>query len=108
MRLGTVPLHLWREGNGGECKYHHCNGTGKAWDDKQQHYVNHGHPDGDIMTSLMAYHWFSETREYHATRNRDHRAAWREELPSCKKVVLLHHVMHSIWESVSLGRQRGM
>ena len=31
----------------------------------QHLYMNHGHPDGDIMTSLMAYHWFCATRDYH-------------------------------------------
>ena len=30
----------------------------------QQHYVNHGHPDGDIMASILAYHCFWATREH--------------------------------------------
>ena len=24
----------------------------------QQFNVNHGHPDGDLMTSILAYEWF--------------------------------------------------
>ena len=28
----------------------------------QQFHMNHGHPDGDLMTSLLAYHWFYATR----------------------------------------------
>ena len=31
----------------------------------QQLEMNHGHPDGDIVTSLMAYHWFCAARDYH-------------------------------------------
>ena len=38
----------------------------------QQYYTNHGHPDGDIMTSILACHWFSVTREHH---RRSHRLA---------------------------------
>ena len=67
----------------------------------KQLYMNHGHPDGDIVTSLMAYRWFGTVRE-NACRSRDQERAWMEELTSCQKVGLMHHAMHSIWESVEL------
>ena len=69
----------------------------------QQFYMNHGHPDGDPMTSLLAYQWFEVTRkhfrnQYHA----DWKIAWNKEWNACAKVGLFHHVMHAISESVQV------
>ena len=68
----------------------------------QQHYMNHGHPDGDIMTSILAHPWFCVTRENSRHYNTDWDIAWEEKLIACSRVGLLRHVTHSIWESVRL------
>ena len=31
----------------------------------QQFNMNHGHPDGDLLTSILAYEWFLDTRNLH-------------------------------------------
>ena len=37
----------------------------------QQFNLNHGHPDGDLVTSLLAYHWFLACRRSHSSRPDD-------------------------------------
>ena len=68
----------------------------------QQHYMNHGHPDGDIMTSLLAYHWFCALRATCRYKHTDLGIAWKEERTACSRVGLLHHVTHAISKSVHL------
>ena len=65
-------------------------------------HMNHGHPDGDLMTSLLAYHWFCSIREFHRQRSHAWNYVWKEEEIVCTRVGLMHHVMHSIYESVRL------
>ena len=49
----------------------------------QQFNINHGHPDGDLVTSILAYLWFIERRKTHSSIP-DNAAAmeWR----ACEKV----------------------
>ena len=68
----------------------------------QQFRIIHGHPDGDLMTSLLAYHWFYAAKEFHRQRSHDWKHAWKEEVIACTRVGLIHHVMHSIWASAQL------
>ena len=61
------------------------------------------HPDGDLVTSILAYLWFIERKRNYASRP-DHDAAtmeWR----ACAKVGLTHHVLVAIHESVMVLRQ---
>ena len=68
----------------------------------QQLYMNHGHPDGDLMTSFLAYQWFEETRKHFRNQYADQRVAWNEEWNVCARVGLMHHVMRAISESVQV------
>ena len=44
----------------------------------QQFNMNHGHPDGDLVTSILAYLWFIECRKTHSSRPDDAAAMeWR-------------------------------
>ena len=68
----------------------------------QQFNMNHGHPDGDLVTSILAYLWFIECRKTHSSRPDDAAAMeWR----ACAKVGLIHHVLVAIHESVTVLRQ---
>ena len=68
----------------------------------QQFYMKHGHPDGDLMTSLLAYQWFEETRKHFQNQYADRRVAWNREWFACAKVGLMLHVMHAISGSVQV------
>ena len=58
----------------------------------QQYYISHGHPDGVIMTSLLAYHWFCAAREHHRHCHTDWNVAWEAELTSDSRIGMLRHV----------------
>ena len=40
----------------------------------QQFNLNHGHPDGDLVTSILAYLWYLERKKNHSSRRDD--AQW--------------------------------
>ena len=45
-----------------------------------QFYMNHGHPDGDLITSLLASRWFEETRtNFRNQRNSDWKTGWNKD-----------------------------
>ena len=68
----------------------------------QQFNMNHGHPDGDLVTSILAYLWFLECKKIHSSRPDDAAAMeWR----ACAKVGLIHHVLVAIHESVMVLKQ---
>ena len=62
--------------------------------------VNHGHPDGDLLTSILAYEWFLENKRHYSHKYTDWKTAWPQEWKACSKVGLLHHVLVAIHESV--------
>ena len=66
----------------------------------QQFNVNHGHPDGDLMTSILAYEWYLEGKKMYATRYTDGRVSASQEWKACTKVGLIHHVLVASHESV--------
>ena len=37
----------------------------------QQFNVNHGHPDGDLMTSILAYEWYLECKKAYTSKYDD-------------------------------------
>ena len=69
----------------------------------QQFNMNHGHPDGDLVTSILAYLWFLECKRCYASRP-DNDAA-NMEWKACAKVGLIHHVLVAIHESVVVLKQ---
>ena len=66
----------------------------------QQFNVNHGHPDGDLMTSILAYEWYLECIKNYSSRYNDWRVNSTQEWKACTKVGLIHHVLVAIHESV--------
>ena len=69
----------------------------------QQFNLNHGHPDGDLVTSLLAYHWFIACRRNHSSRPDDAPAlVWT----ACARVGLIYHVLAAIHDSVMVLRDR--
>ena len=69
----------------------------------QQFNLNHGHPDGDLVTSLLAYHWFLACRQSHSSRPDDVPAlVWK----ACARVGLIYHVLAAIHDSVMVLRER--
>ena len=69
----------------------------------QQFNMNHGHPDGDLVTSILAYLWFIECKMCYASRPDNDAATleWR----ACAKVGLIHHERVAIHESVMVLKQ---
>ena len=53
----------------------------------QQFNLNHGHPDGDLVTSILAYLWFLEWKKNHASRPDDAAAM---EWKACARIGLIH------------------
>ena len=50
----------------------------------QQFNLNHSHPDGDLLTSILAYQWFVETRRYYfESYANDWKTAWNREWTAC-------------------------
>ena len=55
----------------------------------QQSNVNHGHPDGDLITSILAYEWFLELKTTYARSYDDWRLTQTQEWRACTKVGLI-------------------
>ena len=66
----------------------------------QQFNVNHGHPDGDLLTSILAYEWFLANKRTYSHKYGDWQTNLTQEWKACSKVGLIHHVMVAIHESV--------
>ena len=60
----------------------------------------HGHPDGDLMTSIVAYEWYLECIKNYSSSYSDWRVNSTQEWKACTKVGLIHHVLVAIHESV--------
>ena len=45
----------------------------------QQFNVNHGHPDGDLMTSILAYEWYLECKKTYTSKYDDWRVNSTQE-----------------------------
>ena len=71
----------------------------------QQFNMNHGHPDGDLLTSILVYEQFLENKDHCTNSYTDWKTSWNREWSACKKVGLMHHVLVAIHESV-LGLQQ--
>ena len=59
----------------------------------QQYFINHGHPDGDVMADLLDFHWYCGIREYYGHYFVNRNDAKKQEQWSCKGAGLLHHIM---------------
>ena len=66
----------------------------------QQFNVNHGHPDGDLMTSILAYEWYLECRKAYTSKYEDWQTNSTQEWKACTRVGLIHHVLVAIHDSV--------
>ena len=66
----------------------------------QQFNVNHGHPDGDLMTSILAYEWYLDWRKAYTSKYEDWQVNSTQEWKACAKVGLIHHVLVAIHDSV--------
>ena len=66
----------------------------------QQYNVNHGHPDGDLMTSILACEWYLECRKAYTSKYDDWQVNSTQEWKACTRVGLIHHVLVAIHESV--------
>ena len=66
----------------------------------QQFNVNQGHPDGDLMTSILAYEWYLECIKNYSSKYTDWTTNSTQEWKACTKVGLIHHVLVAIHESV--------
>ena len=71
----------------------------------QQFNLNHGHPDGDLVTSILAYQWFLACKRNYSSRPDD---ATTMEWMACAKVGLIHHVLAAIHDTVMVLRQTFM
>ena len=71
----------------------------------QQFNVNHGHPDGDLLSSIVAYEWFLECKKTYTSRYTDWKVSQEQEWRACSRVGLIHHVMAAIHESVLVLQQ---
>ena len=45
--------------------------------------MNHGHPDGDLLTSILAYEWFLDNKRHYNQKYADWRTAWNQEWKAC-------------------------
>ena len=68
----------------------------------QQFNVNHGHPDGDLMTSILAYEWYLECRRNYDSKYVDWQVTSAQEWKARTRVGLIHHVLVAIHESVQV------
>ena len=71
----------------------------------QQFNMNHGHPDGDLLTSILAYEWFLENKNHYTNSYTDWKTSWSREWNACTKVGLMHHVLVAIHDSVLVLQQ---
>ena len=55
----------------------------------QQLNVNHGHPDGDLLTSILAYEWFLANKETYSHKYSDWKTLWTQEWKTCSEVGLI-------------------
>ena len=62
--------------------------------------MNHGHPDGDLLTSILAYEWLLENKRHYNQKYTDWRTSWTREWNACTKVGLMHHVLVAIHDSI--------
>ena len=58
------------------------------------------HPDGDLMTSILAYEWYLECRKACTSKYADWKVNTTQEWKACTKVGLIHHVLVAVHESV--------
>ena len=65
----------------------------------QQFNVNHGHPDGDLLTSILAYEWFLECQKTCSNKYGDWKTSAMLEWKACSRVGLIHHVLVAIHKS---------
>ena len=42
----------------------------------QQFNMNHGHPDKDLLTSILAYEWFLENKNHYTNSYSDWKTSW--------------------------------
>ena len=49
----------------------------------QQFNVNHGHPDGDLLTSILAYEWFLECQKTYLNKYSDWKTNAMLEWKAC-------------------------
>ena len=66
----------------------------------QQFNVNHAHPDGDLMTSILAYEWYLECKKAYTSKYDDWQVNATQEWKACTRVGLIHYVLVAIHESV--------
>ena len=71
----------------------------------QQFNMNHGHPDGDLLTSILAYEWFLENRRQYNQTYTDWRTSWTREWNASTRVGLMHHVLVAIHDSIMVLQQ---
>ena len=73
----------------------------------QRFNVNPGHPDGDLLTSILAYEWFIACKKNYTYVNRytDWKVNVTQEWRACQRVGLIHHVTVAIHESVMVLQQ---
>ena len=71
----------------------------------QQFNVNHSHPDGDLLTSILAYEWLLANKQNYSSRHTDWKASMMQEWKVCTRVGLIHHVLVAIHESVLVLQQ---
>ena len=71
----------------------------------QQFNMNHGHSDGDLLTSILAYEWFLENKRHYNQKYTDWRTSWARECNACTKVGLMHRVLVAIHDSVTVLQQ---
>ena len=71
----------------------------------QQFNMNHGHLDGDLLTSILAYEWFHENKNHYTNTYTDWKTSWNREWNAWTKVGLMHHVLVAIHESVLVLQQ---
>ena len=51
----------------------------------QQLNVNHGHPDGDLLTSILAYEWFLANKRTYSNKYSDWKTLWTQEWKHAQK-----------------------
>ena len=64
----------------------------------QQFNMNHGYPDGDLLTSILAYEWFLENKRHYNQKYTDWKTSWSQDpkrhfgSPGYSTLLL-----HSVW-----------
>ena len=73
----------------------------------QQFNVNHGHPDGDLLTSILAYEWFLENKRHYNHKYSDWKTAWTQEWKAYSKVGLPNFYIVFFYINQNLAKKRG-